>query len=254
MYIFNINIRTFIARRLRKLRIFNYFFPQKPGANGKYYYSIWMSHLIKLNSNGNSFFPKSVAELGPGHVLGAGLAALLSGVSHYFALDIQNYYDKKRNVDILEELLLLFKSKENISKNCKFPSHIISDEMLANSLAAERIELIRYELKHPHPKNKMIVYFAPWTDSSLIRKNSVDLILSQCVLEHVDELEQCYHAMNIWLKKGAFMSHLIDFKSHEFTRTWNGHWTLSEKKWNFVRGSKNWAINRIPSSYTFKLC
>jgi hypothetical protein len=52
----------------------------------------------------------------------------------------------------------------------------------------------------------------------------VDLIVSQAVLEHVDDLENTYDAFAQWLRPGGRMSHEIDFHSRGLTMPWNGHW------------------------------
>ena len=48
----------------------------------------------------------------------------------------------------------------------------------------------------------------------MVKSGSVDMILSQAVMEHVEHLEQTYEAMRHWLKPGGLASHAIDFKSH----------------------------------------
>jgi hypothetical protein len=58
--------------------------------------------------------------------------------------------------------------------------------------------------------------------------------------------------MSEWLKDGAMMSHVVDFKSHGFTKSWNGHWTLSESEWKMARGGRVYAINRMPFSTHLK--
>jgi hypothetical protein len=74
-------------------------------------------------------------------------------------------------------------------------------------------------------------------------------LLSQAVLEHVDDLERTYQAMRVWVKPDAFLSHSIDFSSHNLTRSWNGHWTLNDSTWKVVRGTRPYLINREPLSY-----
>ena len=44
----------------------------------------------------------------------------------------------------------------------------------------------------------------------MIQKESVDMIYSQAVLEHVDELPGVYGAMRRWLQANGVMSHQID--------------------------------------------
>src|SRR5450432_2140607 len=107
----------------------------------RYCYSIWMRHLHHWNIV-NDCIPETVAELGPGDSLGTGLASLLSGSKNLYALDVVKYWDNKRNLEIFEELVVLFSSRTNIPDNIEyplirpklesysFPSGILSDNLL----------------------------------------------------------------------------------------------------------------------------
>jgi hypothetical protein len=55
--------------------------------------------------------PQTLAEPGPGDSLGVGLAALLSGISNYYALDIVRFSSPERNSKVFEELVSLFKAR-----------------------------------------------------------------------------------------------------------------------------------------------
>ncbi|MDE2150076.1 MAG: hypothetical protein KGJ55_09670 [Gammaproteobacteria bacterium] len=56
--------------------------------NAKYYYEQWLKHLTLMWENGMRRIPPTLVEFGPGQPLGLGIAALLSGVQHYYALDV----------------------------------------------------------------------------------------------------------------------------------------------------------------------
>ena len=72
--------------------------------NSRYCYSVWMRHLINLNSTGTEL-PAIVAELGPGDSLGIGFAALLSGCTKIYAFDVVKYWDNDRNVKIFDDIV-----------------------------------------------------------------------------------------------------------------------------------------------------
>ena len=93
-----------------------------------------------------------------------------------------------------------------------------------------------------------ITYAAPWDAAAVIRPEAVDLIFSQAVLEHVEDVPSTYRALHRWLRPAGVMSHAIDFKSHGLTRDWNGHWTVDGGTWKLVRGRRPYLINRLPHS------
>lgn len=232
--------------------------------NARYCYSVWLRHLVLLESNNPSFeIPKVIAEFGPGDSLGIGLAGLISGAEKYYALDIVKYANNKLNEKIFTDLIELFEKRENIpSKNefpllkpyldsYDFPDHILSEKHLNKMLNESKLDDIKISisLDSPNFKNdEKIIYAVPWTNYNLSLSNSIDLIYSQAVLEHVDNLEYIYSNMYEWLKPGGFMSHQIDFKSHGTAKKWNGHWQYPEYLWNFISARRKYLINREPYS------
>ena len=213
--------------------------------------------------NGLSTDPTTVAELGPGDSLGIGLAALLSGASSYYALDIVNFTNTARNLDVFDELVALFNKRERIPDGAEFPAthprldsyefpaYILTDARLRDALDPRRVESIRATLtclEHHADKRIGISYFAPWDDTAILKAGSVDLIYSQAVLEHVDDLEHTYQTLYRWLKPGGVMSHQIDFSCHDAVKQWNGHWTFSDWTWRLMRGKRPYSLNREPHS------
>jgi len=245
-YFNNINLKTYFVRRLRRLSLFSYLFPLGTGGSSEYSFSVWIRHLEILRALGHSQMPHTVAELGPGSTLGAGIAALLSGSSEYYALDIQNYIGKDSLLNDFESMLTIFKNRH--CEGIEFPHHILTEDILSKSLEESRINSIRNSIIANGSDSEFIKYYAPWTDEKLIVFESVDYIFSQCVLEHVDALKECYDAMHKWLRRDGFSSHLVDFQCHSFTKHWNGHWAYSTKEWNSIKGTNDWAINRLPAS------
>ena len=66
--------------------------------------------------------------------------------------------------------------------------------------------------------NPSLRYAAPWRDASVMQPGSLDLIFSQAVMEHVDDLPATYAACRDWLRPGGLMSHQIDFRCHGTAR------------------------------------
>lgn len=242
--------------------------------SARYCYSAWLRHLVMAHKHGLATQPEVIAELGPGDSLGIGLAALLSGAERYYALDIVNYAKTQANLVVLDELVNLFQRKEPIPneqefpalrpllESYEFPREILTDSRLHRSLSANRIQLITKALtKAPQcsmldarrvssSENRVprIDYIVPWYNDKAIRSQSVDMIFSQAVLEHVDDLAQTYQALHHWLKADGFMSHQIDFGCHGLAKKWNGHWAYSDLAWRMVRGKRSYLLNRQPYS------
>lgn len=225
-----------------------------------------------MHKNGLTHIPNKIAEFGPGDSIGIGLCAMLSGCNEYYALDVVKYTNLSRNLKIYDELVTMFKAKEKIPDNIEFPKikpdlddysfphHILTDEVLMNYLEDNRIERIRGLISNDPPENlseesinEKIVYVAPWTNYEMDLP-CVDFVISQAVLEHIDELDLAYAFMSKILVDGGFMSHDIDFKSHGTAREWNGHWGYSESFWKIIRGKQPYLLNRKPLSTHKNLC
>jgi SAM-dependent methyltransferase len=228
--------------------------------SARYCYSVWMRHLVTAFENGLWRSPKTVAELGPGDSLGVGLAALVSGVETYHAFDVVEHANVKRNQAVLEEIVSLYRSRADIPgeaefpevrpnlKSYGFPRQILTDQILAEALVEARLGRIREAVEKQNAPGAMVDYRTRWFDEAAIERDSIDLVLSQAVLEHVDELAGAYRAMALWLKPGGLLSHEVDFRCHNTARQWNGHWKYSDGLWRVIRGKRAYLLNREPYS------
>lgn len=231
--------------------------------SARYCYSVWLRHLVMAYKNGLNVEPQIIAELGPGDSLGIGLAALLSGVEKYYALDIVPFANNKRNARIFTELVNLFKRRAPIPddkefprvKPCldsyAFPDYILSENCLEGSLALSRIEAIRKELRNLGVRDNSaarIKYFVPWNIPARVEEEAVDMIFSQAVLEHIDDLEDIYKRLFCYLKPKGLMSHQVDYSSHNLSEKWNGHWAYSDFLWKIIKGARRYLLNRQPHS------
>jgi hypothetical protein len=215
--------------------------------------------------HGLSQFPKSVAELGPGDSLGIGLAALVSGVDDYCALDVVAHADPQRNLGIFEELVALFGDREDIPgedefpdlkpylESYGFPAEAFDGGDLNSALKSDRLDRIKHSISSADRENSKVRYVVPWSDTTNIKDGSIDFIYSQAVLEHIDDLRTAYRALHSWLKPTGLMSNQIDFKSHGMADEWNGHWTYSDFQWKLIRGNRPYLINRKPHSTHLRL-
>jgi hypothetical protein len=233
--------------------------------SARYCYSVWLRHLVTGFANGMQKHPRAVAELGPGDSLGVGLAALVSGADRYHAFDVVRHAQVKRNLAVLDELVELFRSRAEIPGPAEFPEvqpflpsyafprHVLGDELLAAALADDRLARIRESVRNQNTAGSMIDYRTRWFDETAVERDSVDLLFSQAVLEHVDELPGSYRAMRLWIKPDGMISHQIDFRCHNTARVWNGHWRYSDAVWTMIRGRRSYLLNREPYSTHLRL-
>ena len=229
--------------------------------SARYCYTVWLRHLKFLKKNGIIKFPEIIAELGPGDSIGTGLAGLIAGGKKYYALDVIERTDIERNMSVFDELCELFHKKTNLPDDLEFPDmnpklidDVFPEEIIIKqevNFFKEKIEIIRKEIKTEKGR-EIIKYFCPWYDPNVIRNGIVDLVFSQAVLEHVDDLPRVYKAMYEWVKKDGMISHSIDFQSHGLSKEWNGHWSFSDFTWKIIRGNRPYLINREPLSSHIK--
>jgi hypothetical protein len=205
---------------------------------------------------------ETVAELGPGDSLGTGLAALLCGAERYVALDAVRYADSARNLQILEELIALFRNRTPIPDQMElplvqpplpsyaFPAEFLTSARLETALNPTRLDVIRAALANPGTSLRdggPLCYNAPWT-MRMMEDATVDLVISQGVLQFVRDLPGVYKGMVGWLKPSGIMSHEIAFQSIGITTEWNGHWSCSDTLWKLAVGRRRHATNRRPHS------
>jgi len=226
--------------------------------SARYCYSVWLRRLVMAKRYGLDPYPKVVAELGPGDSLGVGLAALISGCDKYFAFDVVEYASAERNIKIFDELVKLFKNKDPIPGDDEFPEvkprletydfpvDILDDDRLQRVLEKSRLARIKDSISDSNMKNLFVQYKVPWYGYIILEKESVDMIYSQAVLEHVDDLRGTYRSMYSWLKQSGYVSHQIDFRCHGTADEWNGHWAHSDFMWKLIRGKRPYLINRAP--------
>ncbi|HWW20938.1 MAG TPA: methyltransferase domain-containing protein [Steroidobacteraceae bacterium] len=240
-------------------------------SSARYCYSVWMRHLAAARAVGAPWPVKAVAELGPGDSIGSGLSAILSGAQSYIGLDGFAFAAASSTLEIFEELVSLFKARAPIPNpdefpdiwprvdSYDFPHDLLTESLLSEALDPSRLEAIRKALRGGLKSDSgqdgagvTVRYAAPWYAKEVMRENSVDMIFSQAVMEHVDNVIETYQSARRWIKTGGFMSQTIDYSSHRFTRDWYGHWTLSRPMWRMVAGRRKYTINRWPHSAHLK--
>lgn len=241
--------------------------------SARYCYSVWLRHVVKAREAGVWNAPRRIAELGPGDSLGIGLTALLTGAEQYFAFDVVEHASNQQNLAIFDELVELVRSRADIPgedefplvkpylDDYRFPADVLSADHIAECLKPERVARIRTALANlgqHDDSDSAIRYVVPWmatgqAEQLPLRQQDVDMICSQAVLEHVDDLETAYSAMRTWLHEDGFISHQIDFKCHGTALDWDGHWAVPAAIWKVMRGARPYLINRQPCSEHLRL-
>jgi SAM-dependent methyltransferase len=225
----------------------------RPGSVAPLYvYGVWLRHLTAATRHDHPTRYRSVIEIGPGKSLGIGLCALLCGAESYDAWDVVSYRPTERSLAQLDELVRLFRARAAAPEghfseamfDGRFPGEALSETDLEVWLDSERVESIRAALRQPGIAHGGIRIRYGATLEEL--DAPADLVLSQAVMEHVDDLSSAYAQMFRALRPGGLSSHQIDFKSHHFARAWNGHWTLTDRQWRLIRGGRTYAINLAP--------
>jgi hypothetical protein len=229
--------------------------------SARYCYSVWLRHLVVLFKNGMTEVPNVIAELGPGDSIGIGTAALLSGSNQYNAFDVVEYSSKEMNIKIFNNLVDLFRRRENIPDDSEFPGvkpkldsyifpeYILTNDIIEALLSKDRLDAIMMAVTNYGNHGPVsIQYCVPWYNYHNISDKSVDLIYSQAALEHVDDLLATYKSMYKWLTPKGFMSHQIDFRCHGTAKHWNGHWAYSDFLWALIKGRRPYLLNREPYS------
>jgi hypothetical protein len=245
----------------------SYFRPEPRGTGGSdsaaYCYSVYLRHLIKAKQIGFPASPKTVAEFGPGDSLGVGLAALLCGADRYLGFDVVRHMDTETNLRVFDELVALFQARQNLNPpgedfskvhptlNCyDFPADILTPQRMSTALMPSRLARIRAMLAQGDfdADDSPVRYFVPFQNPPSSLRGTVDFLLSQAVMEHVDELLEAYRLSYFLLSEEGLVSHQIDMSCHETAREWNGHWQYSRLHWRLIRGRRTWLLNRLPYS------
>lgn len=222
----------------------------KGGSNSaRYCHTVFLRHLDAARQTGMTQFPVSIAELGPGLSLGTGIVGTLLGANSYLALDVSRDAAPERNLEVLTGVAELLRTSAIPASDEEFPEvlpHLGTRNLepaATPSDLEDRVSQVA-EALHGRPGSIRIEYRVPWADRAVIAPDSIDLLFSQAVLEHVTALDDVYRAAALWLRPGGYLTSSVDFRSHGLTRGWNGHWGYPDAVWRAVKGRRSWEINR----------
>lgn len=170
-----------------------------------------------------SYGKKTIVELGPGDTIAIALFFLAYGAARVFC------YDR-------------FKLITNIKKNSTIARRIL--QILPEKQKQELQKIISFNKKgHVQWDTYRLKYLLNTKHLSQIEKSSVDIIVSNAVLEHVNDLENLFATMSYVMKPGGLMVHAADLGSHGLHyKTPLDFLTVPEKLWRlmtYYRGAPN---------------
>jgi len=201
------------------------------GSNdAEYCLRIYSKHKDILITNGCVFPFGKIGEIGPGDSVGIGLCALVDGAVSYYGLDAIAHTNIHTNLQIFQELIDIYEI-ENIDIDDKIKEELLWDIQNMNMLKSK------------------IKYYAPWWNKDNIVNDSLDVIISTAVMEHVLPLKETYKRIFEWIKPGGFCSHIIDYGAHEFSDYWYDHWYYSDFLWKILMHGRKYPISRMSHSY-----
>lgn len=189
--------------------------------------------LNMLEAAGRSVKDKIVLELGPGQTPDLLFAALLYGAKKVIALDINKYLKSD-----LYDLNLYKETRE-----------WIRDAVNRGELPlAETFNGERYATELPQiPLSDL--YFSVYDGRRFpLEDESVDIIWTKSVLEHVREPTVMIREMKRVLKPGGIMLHIIDLRDHttlENGKDWLRFLRYSDMLWNLMTGNRSTWANRL---------
>lgn len=222
------------------------------GSDAYFCYTFWLAFLKYLESKNIKADFEVVGELGTAGSFGMGLCALLTGSKMYYALEIEDLFSVDRNLELLEELLTLFRLKSNLSAKYKqlnipisdfsYPAHLIiplyEDDGYVQSLRDDIINFAK-------GKSKRIHLVLNWMNRDA---DMVDLVISRAVMEHVEYPSKVYSKLNCLIRNNGLMMHDIDLHSHGITKHPIGHLYIPKWMWKLIFGKRIYYLNR----YTYK--
>lgn len=217
------------------------------GAQAEFCYTLWLSILTLFSDKGIQHKFSAIGEIGNGGSLGVGICALLTGCEKYYSLEIDHILDKNLNLNILDELVVLFKNKTCISDkykklNIKANSYEYPESLIEPLFLNEKfIEEIRADIINEFKNSKRLMIVKNWHSHSAL---NLDFIFSRAVMEHVLLPKNVYFGSATHLKVGSFMFHDIEFHSHGITKRIDGHFLIPGNLWKIIFGKRLYFLNR----------
>ena len=214
-------------------------------SKAEFCYNLWLSILIYIDEKKIKPKLNVIGEFGNGGSLGIGLCALLTGTEEYYSIDIDNQFDIDANLEILDNLLILFKQKTAISKkysniNICLNNYYYPEELIEKKyLNGEFINKLKKEIKNINNKGNSIIKI--WDNN---KAKKLDFTFSRAVMEHVVNPEVIYKFIFQNSYNQSYTFHDIEFHSHNITKSINGHYFINKFWWKIIFGKRIYFLNR----------
>jgi hypothetical protein len=215
-------------------------------SDAEFCYSLWLHILVFLNEHGKIISLDNIGEIGNGGSFGVGICAILTGTKKYYALEIEKRFDIEQNLNLLNDLVVLFEKKTPIKSfpqlnikinSTKYPVDIINPCFLDKKI----VESLRSDIKTGFINSEKLFFINNWT-----KKDSLNLnfIFSRAVLEHVRNPFVVHNAAFYHLKNNCFVIHDIEFHSHGITENPSRYLYIPKIWWKIIFGKREYYINR----------
>jgi SAM-dependent methyltransferase len=189
----------------------------------EYIEQIFRDYLRYGNLDRKDIQGKRILEIGPGDNFAVALSFLSEGAEKVICLDKFHYENRDRNMErnIYSEII------KGLSEEKR---SLLSSVINLNS-----------GIEFNNEKFQYITGYGIERSWELFGENTFDLIISRAVLEHVDNPETAFKAMDKMLKPDAIMIHGIDFRDHGIfsSKGWNPLTFLTISKSTYDKMIKN---------------
>lgn len=161
----------------------------------EYVNSVYKDYIKYGKLKSNDLREKVILEIGPGDNFGVALNFLMNGASKVICID--KFYSSRLKDDE-------FKFYLNFRKELSESKKLIFDKLLELD---SHIKLNQKKLEY---------HFGIGIEDALklLKPNSIDIVVSRSVLEHIHYIDAAMHTINKILLPGGLMIHKVDLREH----------------------------------------
>ena len=234
----------------------NYFLNKKKkktrhsGSDSVFSYSLWLSNLVYLTEHKIQPDYSRLVEIGNGGSLGIAFCALMTGTKKYFSFEYKENIAFQEQIELLEQIALLFDKSEPIHFYEKINIRISdnsfpADRVLPQMQRTQLLKQLKQDLQNKLVGSDLIVLVNNW---EIQKPLNITFAFSRAVMEHVSDPNYIYQSIYSHMATGAVMLHDIEFHSHGITKTITGHTQVAPWLWHIIVGRRPFYLNRLKMS------